>query len=41
MILINSYKATLLLSQAHAKPNKKEILNAFVTLSSSLSSAGP
>ena len=32
MILINNSKATLILSQAHAKPNKKEILSAFVTV---------
>ena len=31
-MLINNYEATLILSQAHAKPNKKEILGAFVTL---------
>ena len=32
MVLMNSYKAILMLSQVHAKPNKKEILGAFVTI---------
>ena len=31
-MLINNEKATLMSSQAHAKPNKKEILGAFVIL---------
>ena len=30
MMLINSHEATLISSQAHAKPNKEEILGAFV-----------
>ena len=30
---MNNYKATLILSQAHARPNKKEILSTFVILS--------
>ena len=30
MILINSHEAALISSQAHAKPNKKEMLGAFV-----------
>ena len=28
---MNNYKAALMLSQAHAKPNKKGILGTFVT----------
>ena len=38
-MLLNNHRATLMLSQAHAKSNKKEILSAFVTLLSSLNSA--
>ena len=30
-MLINNHEAALMLSQTHAKPNKKEILSAFVT----------
>ena len=30
-MLMNNHEATLMPSQAHAKPNKKEILSAFVT----------
>ena len=36
MILINNYKASLIPSQAHAKSNKKEILDTFVTIFPSL-----
>ena len=38
---MNSHKATLISSQAYAKSNKKEILNAFVTLSPPLNNAIP
>ena len=31
MVLINGYEAALMPSQAHAKPNEKEIPGAFVT----------
>ena len=32
MILINNPRAILISSQAHAKPNKKKMLSAFVTV---------
>ena len=31
MVLMNNHEATLRPSQAHAKPNKKGMLSAFVT----------